>query len=320
MQHTILRPVSSHELELEPDHKLGIHSGREVPLTFFPAPPGTGIEFIRTDKDVEGRNPVIKARIENVADTTLCTQIVNADGVGVGTIEHLMAAIRALNIDNLRIHVGGPELPIMDGSSLRFIEMLDRAGIEEQNAPRKAIKIIKPVRFENKGRVAQLTPSSETVYSVEIDFEDGLIGHQHFEMILTPESFREELAAARTFGYVEDVEMLQKMGKALGATPNNAVAVKRADKTVVSPEGLRYTGNEEFVRHKMLDAVGDLAVWGAPIVGTYYGYKAGHEMHALLLRELAAHPECWIEINLDESPLWAAQKGTVSPVSQRVIA
>lgn len=320
MQHTILRPVSSHELELEPDHKLGIHSGREVPLTFFPAPPGTGIEFVRTDKEVEGRNPLVKVRIENVADTTLCTQVVNADGVGVGTIEHLMAAIRALDIDNIRIHVGGPEVPIMDGSSLRFLEMLDRAGIEEQNAPRKAIKIIKPVRVESQGRIAQLTPSSEIIYSAEIDFDDALIGHQHFEMVLSPENFREELAAARTFGYVEDVEMLQKIGKVLGATPNNAIAINRADKTVVSPEGLRYTGNEEFVRHKMLDAVGDLAVWGAPIVGTYYGYKSGHEMHALLLKELAAHPECWIEIDQDKGPLWTASKTAVGAAPARAPA
>jgi UDP-3-O-[3-hydroxymyristoyl] N-acetylglucosamine deacetylase len=320
MQHTILRPVSSYELELEPDHKLGIHSGREVPLVFFPAPVGTGIEFIRTDKDVEGRNPVIKAKFENVLDTTLCTQIVNADGVGVGTIEHVMAAIRALEIDNLRIHVGGPEVPIMDGSSLRFIEMLDRAGIEVQDAPRKAIKIIKPVRVESKGRIVLLKPSSDTIYSTEIDFEDGLIGHQHFEMKLTPANFREQLAAARTFGYVEDVELLQKTGKALGATPNNAIAVQRADKTVLSPEGLRYTGNEEFVRHKMLDAVGDLALWGTPMIGTYYGYKAGHEMHALLLKALAASPDCWIEIDLDEGPFWAAQKGSMAASAERIPA
>ncbi|MCD8496780.1 MAG: UDP-3-O-acyl-N-acetylglucosamine deacetylase [Alphaproteobacteria bacterium] len=320
MQHTILRPISSHELELEPDHKLGIHSGRDVPLTFFPAPVGTGIEFVRTDKDIEGRNPVIKAKIENVADTTLCTQIVNADGVGVGTIEHLMAAIVALGIDNMRIHVGGPEVPIMDGSSLRFIEMLDRAGIEAQDAPRKAIKIIKPVQVESKGRIAILKPSSETIYSTEIDFEDSLIGHQHFEMVLTADNFREELAAARTFGYVEDVEMLQKMGKAMGATPNNAVAVKRSDKTIVSPEGLRYKGNEEFVRHKMLDAVGDLALWGAPIVGTYYGYKAGHEMHALLLKELAQKPDCWIEIDLDGAGLLKTLPQAADVVSSRVTA
>ncbi len=308
MQHTILRPVSSTELELDSDHKLGVHSGAEVPITLFPAPAGTGIEFVRTDKEIEGRNPVIPARFENVADTALCTQIVNKDGVGISTIEHLMAAVAAAGIDNLRIHVGGPELPIMDGSSIRFLEMLDRAGVEAQAQPRKAIKIIKPVEVTLGDKIVRLTPASQQIFSAEIDFNDGFIGHQHFEMVLTEANFREHLAAARTFGYVEDVEMLQAAGKALGARPTNAIAISRQAREVISPEGLRYTGREEFVRHKMLDAVGDLALWGQPIIGAYYGYKAGHDMHARLLRELAARPDAWAEIYLDQGPIWSPSK------------
>lgn len=304
MQHTILRPVSSTELELDSDHKLGVHSGADVPITLFPAPVGTGIEFVRTDVAVDGRNPIIQARFENIADTALCTQIVNKDGVGVSTIEHLMAAIAAAGIDNLRVHVGGPELPIMDGSSIRFLEMLDRAGVESQGLPRKGIKILKPVEVTLGDKIVRLTPSNETIFSAEIDFNDGFIGHQHFEMALTEANFRQHLAAARTFGYVEDVEMLQAAGKALGARPTNAIAISRAKREVVSPEGLRYTGREEFVRHKMLDAVGDLALWGMPIIGAYYGYKAGHDMHARLLRELAARPDAWAEMYLDSVPLW----------------
>lgn len=320
MQHTILRPVSSAELELEQDHKLGIHSGVEVPLVFFPAPPGTGIEFIRTDKEIEGRNPVIQAKFRNIADTSLCTQIVNKDGVGVGTIEHLMAAIRALGIDNLRIHVGGPEVPIMDGSSLRFIEMLDRAGLEPQPMRRKAIKIIKPVSVEKDGKIAKLSPSSQTVFSTEIDFADSIIGHQHFEMVLTESNFREHLAAARTFGYVDEVEVLRTMGKAKGASVHNAVAIDRKVGQVMNPNGLRYTGNEEFVRHKMLDAIGDLALWGAPIIGTYYGYKSGHDMHARLLRALAENRNCWIEVDLDESPAWNIVSRSLEAIRVRVPA
>lgn len=302
MQHTILRPVSSTELELDPDHKLGVHTGKDVPITLFPAPAGTGIEFIRTDAAIEGHHPVIQARFENIADTTLCTQVVNKDGVSVSTIEHLMATIRALGIDNLRVHVGGPELPIMDGSSIRFLEMLDRAGLEPQNAPRKAIKIIKPVEVTLEDKIVRLSPSPDSIFTTEIDFADGIIGHQYFQLTLTPETFREELAAARTFGYVEDVEILQSMGKALGATSRNAIAISRQRREILSEEGLRFKGAEEFVRHKMLDAVGDLALWGAPIIGAYYGYKAGHDMHARLLKALAARPDAWIEIDLDQTP------------------
>lgn len=304
MQHTILRPVSSTELELDQDHKVGIHSGVDVPLVFYPAPPGTGIEFVRTDKEIEGRNPVIQAKFENIADTSLCTQIVNKDGVGVGTIEHLMAAIRALGIDNMRIHVGGPEVPIMDGSSLRFIEMLDRAGLESQGVGRKAIKIIKSISVEKDGKIVRLSPSSETVFSTEIDFVDSVIGHQHFEMVMNEKNFREQLAAARTFGYVDEVEALRMMGKAKGASVQNAIAIDRKAGQVVNPNGLRYTGNEEFVRHKMLDAIGDLALWGVPIIGTYYGYKSGHDMHARLLKALDMNRDCWIEIDLDQHQGW----------------
>lgn len=277
---------------------VGLHSGVKSTLTLHPAEPDSGIRFIR--KDCEDQTPIL-ARFDQVCDTTMCTMIGQRDGLTVGTIEHLMAALAASNIDNVLIELDGPEVPIMDGSSQPFIFLVECAGTVEQDQPRRWIEILKPITVNAHGKSARLEPlgaelmggdlHSMAPFEIDcrIEFDHPLIKSQSFRHSLSAKRFKSEIAGARTFGFAERVEELWSRGLALGGSLKNAVVVSQ-DK-VLNEEGLRF--DDEFVRHKVLDCVGDLYLAGAPIVGRFVGDCAGHAMHNKLLRALFADPTAW---------------------------
>jgi UDP-3-O-[3-hydroxymyristoyl] N-acetylglucosamine deacetylase len=268
---------------------IGVHSGKPVSLTLHPTEADTGIVFLRTNLD-GGREREIAAVHDNVIDTRLCTVVGDPARGSVATIEHLMAALRGLAIDNVVVEIDGPEMPIMDGSSRPFVEAIDQAGLVTLKSRRRSIKVLKPLRVEMGRAYAELTPSDRGFQlDIEIDFETSLIGRQRRHLDLTPESFRRDLSGARTFGFVKDVEQLWKMGLALGSSLENSIAL--GEDRILNPEGLRWT--DEFVRHKTLDAIGDLALAGAPLVGRFRSYCGGHKLNFLMLEALFADPDAW---------------------------
>ncbi|HYF22698.1 MAG TPA: UDP-3-O-acyl-N-acetylglucosamine deacetylase [Caulobacteraceae bacterium] len=266
---------------------VGVHTGERVRLSIRPAAGGQGIVFVRTD--VKDRDNRVPATGEAVIQTQLGTVIANAAGVTVSTIEHLMAAFCALGIDNAVVELDGPEVPIMDGSALPFVQLLDRAGFRRQEAPQRYIEILEPVVVEEGDKLAALLPCDRFEVFFEIEFPTAAIGRQSVDVVLTEQSFRDELMSARTFGFVQEVEALRKMGLARGGSLENAVVID-GDR-ILNPEGLRFA--DEFVRHKALDAIGDLYVLGMPIIGRFEGRKAGHAMNNKLVRELLSRPEAW---------------------------
>ncbi len=283
---------------------IGLHSGAVTRMIVRAAPVNAGISFVRTD--VSGRNNVIPARYDAVLDTRLCTLIGNDAGVTVGTIEHLMAALAALKIDNAVIELDGPEVPIMDGSSALFISEMSAMGIKAQNAPRKAFKIMKEVVVIDGDKWARVKPSIGSVFSVEIDFPHKAIGRQSFEFDLLKDSFEDEIAAARTFGFIDDIKFLRTQGLALGASIDNAIALDQNG--VANPEGLRF--EDEFARHKLLDAIGDLYLMGGMFLGQMSSYKGGHDMNNRLARAILADPSNYMLVDLfsTESPVSLATK------------
>ncbi|MGE0054094.1 MAG: UDP-3-O-acyl-N-acetylglucosamine deacetylase [Hyphomicrobium sp.] len=284
----------------------GVHSGAPVTLTLHPAEADTGLRFLVTKR---GRVVAeIPANVANVKNLTLCTVIGDETGITVGTVEHLLAALRGLSIDNCYIEIDSKEVPIMDGSSAEFVEAIDRVGIRELAEPRKYIKVLKPVRVEEGGCWGQIVPHSGFRLDVEIDFESPVIGRQRIAYELSPGVFRHELSRARTFGFMSDVEKLWKMGLALGADLTNTVAI--GDGKIMNREGLRY--EQEFVRHKMLDAVGDLSLAGAPLLGAYSSYKGGHRLNSMVLQALFADASNWTLVQAPKT------RQTRSPVSVAV--
>jgi UDP-3-O-[3-hydroxymyristoyl] N-acetylglucosamine deacetylase len=273
---------------------IGVHSGANANMRLLPAPENTGIVFIRTDLMNGARR--IEARWDNVVDTRLCTVIGNGHGARVATVEHLMAALRAYGIDNAIIEIDGTEVPVMDGSSDSFVFLIEMAGVTMQNALRRMIQVIRPVEIVKDGKSALLVPSHESRFTCEIDFEQKPIDRQRYDFTLTPGGFKSELSRARTFGFYEDVDKLRKQGLARGGSLQNAVVIK-GDK-VMNEDGLRYA--DEFVRHKVLDAVGDMALAGATLLGHFYGYCSGHTLNNQLLRELFADPIAWREVEVEE--------------------
>ena len=265
---------------------VGLHSGERVRVSIRPAPAGSGIVFIRTDLDRDNRVPVTA---EAVTPTRLCTVIANDAGVTVATIEHLMAALAALEVDNAVIELDGPEVPIMDGSALPFVQLLDRAGRRRQEAERRFIEILEPIEVVDGDKTARLLPADNFEMAFEIAFPTKAIGRQRVDLVVTEDSFRDELADCRTFGFLADVQALREAGLARGGSLENAVVID-GDR-ILNPEGLRRP--DEFVRHKALDAVGDLYVLGAPILGRFEGVYAGHALNNLLCRALLAQPRAW---------------------------
>ena len=266
---------------------VGLHTGARVRLSIRPAPARAGIVFVRTD--VRDRDNRVPAAAEAVVQTRLGTVIGNADGVTVATIEHLMAAMAALGVDNAVVELDGPEVPIMDGSAAPFVRLLDRAGRRRQDVPRRAVQILQPVEVVEGDKRAALLPADRFEVAFEIAFASAAVGRQAVDVVVDEDGFREELADCRTFGFLEDVEALRRAGLARGGSLENAVVVD-GDR-VLNPEGLRRP--DEFVRHKALDAVGDLYVLGAPIIGRFEGRYAGHGLNNAVVRALLARPQAW---------------------------
>lgn len=258
----------------------GLHSGLRVVMSVMPAEPGTGIEFVR--RDVNHTNNVVLARWDKVTDTELSTTISNDSGIRVSTIEHLMAALSASGVDNARIVLDAPEVAIMDGSSAPFIEMIQKTGLVRQNAERQVIVINRPIGITENKASASYLPSAVPWLDMSIEFSQRLIGRQRLSLPFTSRLFCEEVAGARTFGFAEHLAALKRRGLARGSSLENAILIDN-DK-VVNCEGLRYT--DEFVRHKFLDAVGDLALAGHYVIGHFKGHRSGHRMNNQLLREL----------------------------------
>ena len=248
---------------------------------------GAGIVFVRTD--VRDRDNLIPATGEAVCKTQLGTVIGNAFGVTVSTIEHLMAAFAMLGVDNALVEVDGPEMPIMDGSSLPFVRILDRAGLRPQEVARSFIEILDTVEVVDGDKRAALKPADGFEVAFEIEFDTAAIGRQAVDLAMDEQAFRDELADCRTFGFLKDVEALRAMGLARGGSMDNCVVID-GDR-VLNPEGLRRP--DEFVRHKALDAIGDLYVLGGPILGRFEGVLAGHSLNNALVRALLARPDAW---------------------------
>lgn len=268
---------------------VGVHSGARARLTLLPAPAHSGIRFIRTDAP-EGEGEIL-AHAECVSDTQLGTTLSNEHGVSVAVVEHLLAAIAGLGIDNLRIEIDGPEVPIMDGSSSVFYELMMMAGLKTLGAARRRIRILETVEVRDGPKRATLSPSDNDVLTLRarIEYEDQTIGVQQMALRLAPGMFARDLAFARTYGFARDVDMLRAMGLARGGSLENAVVID--ENGVMNPEGLRI--EDEFVRHKMLDAVGDLMLAGAPIAGDYDAVQPGHSLNNKLVRALLASPTAW---------------------------
>lgn len=273
---------------------IGVHSGEKTTLTLKPAAPDSGIKFYRID--LEGIEGPIPADWNHVIDTTLSTVIGHSAHARVGTIEHLMSALHGCGIDNATIEIDGPEVPIMDGSAKPFVFLVECAGICKQNTPRKIIKVLQEVSVIDNGRKATLKPSDHFSISVEIAFDHPVLRKQTLDICLNSGVFKSEIARARTFGFLHEAEKLKAANLALGASLENTVVI--GEDAILNPEGLRYT--DEFVRHKILDCVGDLYLCGYPIVGAFTGIKTGHYMHNQLLKKLFATPEAWEIITLEE--------------------
>jgi UDP-3-O-[3-hydroxymyristoyl] N-acetylglucosamine deacetylase len=256
-------------------------------MALHPAPSGTGILFRRTDVPADAAE--VQARWDNVGDCTLSTSIVNAAGTRIGTIEHLMAALCGAGIDNAIVELDGPEVPAMDGSAAPFLFLIEAAGQMVQDAPRRAMRLVETVRVVDGDRLVELSPGDGFEVAFEIDFASAAVARQSGVYDLAAQGFKAELARARTFGFRHEVEWMRSQGLALGGSLDNAVVV---DKDVVMNDGgLRYP--DEFVRHKALDAVGDLYLAGAPIIGRFRGVKSGHALNNRLLRTLFATPSAW---------------------------
>ncbi|MDP3631700.1 UDP-3-O-acyl-N-acetylglucosamine deacetylase [Phenylobacterium sp.] len=266
---------------------VGVHTGAHTRVSVRPAPANTGIVFVRTD--VTDRDNRVPVSAEAVCKTQLGTVITNAADVTVATIEHLMAALVMLNIDNAVVELDGPEMPIMDGSSLPFVEILDRAGRRGQDAPRRYIEILDTVEVVEGDKRATLSPADEFEVAFEIAFDSKAIGRQRVDLPMNERAFRSELANCRTFGFLHEVEALRAMGLARGGSMENVVVIE-GDR-ILNPEGLRRP--DEFVRHKALDAIGDLFVLGAPILGRFEGVLAGHGINNAVVRALVAQPQAW---------------------------
>ncbi len=272
-QQTIAKPVSI--------SGIGLHSGTKVSMQLFPAEADYGIKFVRNDLD---NNNIIEALWSNVSNTKLSTTISNSSQVSVSTIEHLMSALSGLHIDNIKILIDGPEVPIMDGSSIKFVDLISSTSIKILNKKRKILKVNKTIKVEKDDSSVLLKPNNQFSIDFEIDFPSKLVSQQSCQLQLVNGNYKTDIASARTFGFERDVDMLRSNGLALGGSLDNAVVV--GESKILNSDGLRY--KDEFVRHKILDSIGDLYLAGAPIQGYFFGNKSGHHLNNLLLRSLFA--------------------------------
>src|SRR5437763_2023151 len=271
---------------------IGLHSGQPVAMTLRPGMPDTGIVFRRLDAGAE-----IKANWANTIEAALSSMLSNGEGTQVGTVEHLMAALAGCRIDNAIVELDGPEVPIMDGSATPFVLMIERAGIVPQDAPRRALKILKPVSVGENGSSAALLPEHGFSMSFEIDFDHPLIRRQDITLNFEPDTFKTELAPARTFGLLDDWPRLKAAGLARGGSLDNAVVI--SGNRVLNDGGLRFA--DEFVRHKLVDALGDLYLAGGPIVGHFCGVRSSHALTRRLLATLFADRDAWCDTTIVET-------------------
>ena len=270
-QKTIAAPVSI--------NGIGLHSGVDVSMKLYPAESDYGIKFIRTDLT---NNNIIDALWSNVTNTKLSTTISNKRGASVSTIEHLMSALSGLHIDNIKIEIDGPEVPIMDGSSIKFVNLIDSTLIKNLHKKRKILKVKQNIKVEKDNSSVELKPNNQFSIDFEIDFPSKLVSQQSCQLQLVNGNYKTDIASARTFGFEKDVDMLRSNGLALGGSLENAVVV--GETKILNSDGLRF--EDEFVRHKILDSIGDLYLAGSPIQGYFLGNKSGHHLNNLLLRSL----------------------------------
>ena len=276
---------------------VGLHSGEKVYMTLRPAAPDTGIVFRRVDFE----SPIeIHAKAEKVGDTSLCTALVEGN-VRVMTIEHLLSAMAGLGIDNAYVDLSTAEVPIMDGSAGPFVFLLQSAGIEEQAKAKRFIRILKPIKVEDGDKWARFEPFEGFKVGFTIDFQHPIFNKStsSTEIDFSTTSFVKEVSRARTFGFMKDIEFLRERNLALGGSMDNAIVLD--DYRVLNEDGLRY--EDEFVRHKMLDAIGDLYLFGTGILGAYEGYKAGHAMNNKLLRAMMEQPDAWETVTFPDEGL-----------------
>jgi UDP-3-O-[3-hydroxymyristoyl] N-acetylglucosamine deacetylase len=289
---------------------VGLHSGKRVSMTLKPAAPGTGIVFRRTD--LSGDAAIIPATWQNVVDTQLCTAIGNAHGGRVGTIEHLMAALYGCEIDNAQVEVDGPEVPVMDGSAAPFVFLIDCAGTVDQAAARRAIEIRREVSVVEDGCRLVMTPAplgmaGSLSLDFEIDFGPNAVARQTCRLDVAPEVFKSDLARARTFGFVHEIDKLQAAGLARGGSLDNAIVI--SGDRILNNDGLRF--EDEFVRHKMLDCIGDLYLAGAPLLGTVTASRSGHRHNNRLLHAMFSTPDAFRYVDLvdgADAAAWGAAK------------
>lgn len=277
---------------------VGLHGGEKVRARLLPADVDAGVVFRRLDLAAAVEIP---GRSAFVVDTALAT-VLGVHGHRISTVEHCLAALAGMGVDNAIVEVDGPEVPILDGSALPYVEAIGRVGLRRQRGRRRAIRVEKPLRVERGDKFSILRPSDRLKITYSIDFDGGFPGRQHFYTDVTPEIFASDLAKARTFGFLEEVELLRSLGKARGGSLENAVVLDRG--RVLNPEGLRVP--DEFVRHKVLDAVGDLALAGMPVLGHLIVHKGGHSLHDALVRQLLARPDAWSLVDLEDRA-WPAE-------------
>lgn len=275
---------------------IGIHSGSSVTLTLHPAEADTGVVFWRCGMSGK-RDRELTADFRSVTATEFATVLGDQSGPAVSTTEHVLAALYSLGIDNVVVEVDGPEVPIMDGSAAPFVDAIDQAGLATLAAPRRCIKVLKPVRVNGNGCYGELRPHSRGLrVETEIEFDHPLIGRQTFATDVEPNVFRRELARARTFGFIRDVVKLWSAGYALGASFENTVVV--AENRVLNAEGMRFS--DEFVRHKVVDAIGDLALAGAPLIGAYRSVRGGHKLNHAVVTALMSDASAWTYSEIEE--------------------
>ena len=274
---------------------IGLHSGRSVRLELRPAPAEHGIRFVRTDVGVE-----IAATLDNLARLDHATSLSHG-GVSIDTVEHLLSALGALGVDDVQIHVDGPELPILDGSAAPFVILIHEAGLRPLGSPRRYLKVVKPVELVRGSKWIRLTPSDHLRVSYEIGFDHPLLRHQELSTRVTPETFVEEIAPARTFGFLHEVEMLRRAGLALGGSLENAVVI--GESGVLNK--LRF--EDEFVRHKILDLIGDMTLLGHPLIAQVEAHRAGHALHTAAAAALLQDPEAWMLVTHPHLPVWGVR-------------
>lgn len=278
-QYTLKRPVSC--------CGVGLHAGRTVNLTIKPAPVNTGICFCRSDLDTD---QTVVAHMKQVVDTKLATTLGNGKAT-VSTTEHLLAALHGFGIDNAEIELDSHEVPIMDGSAAPFTYLLSKCGRVKQHALRKVLRVTSPIKYSDGNKTIRIEPYSGFKVTGRIDFDNELIGDQVYSIEVTKERFKKEIARARTFGFVEQVENLWANGMALGGTLESVIAIHWDRRSILNEEGLRF--DDEFVRHKLLDLIGDLALLGSPVMGHVVADCSGHSMHLGLMEAIADNPDCW---------------------------